>query len=169
MAMFKGFKPQGLQKIATRMGYAGSMENFDDYLKQNPDKEREMIVYRSKAQEMAKGGAVVKKMQEGGFVQPIDYFLPGTNPPLAPGETRMGEVNPAYTGGQTNVMQPISQQPTPTQTFTEDMDITDVAAQRMSAPGLPSGAQVVGQGVTQEAGQFIPTTQGQVTGAVAVP
>ncbi len=63
--MFKGFKPQGLQKIATRMGYAGSMEKFDDYLKQNPDKEREMIVYRSKAQEMAKGGSVVK-LQEGG-------------------------------------------------------------------------------------------------------
>ena len=62
--MFKGFKPQGLQKIATRMGYAGSMEKFDDYLKQNPDKEREMIVYRSKAQEMAKGGVV--KLQEGG-------------------------------------------------------------------------------------------------------
>ena len=54
MAMFKGFKPQGLQKIATRMGYAGSMENFDDYLKQNPDKEREMIVYRARAQEMAR-------------------------------------------------------------------------------------------------------------------
>ncbi len=63
--MFKGFKPQGLQKIATRMGYAGSMENFDDYLKQNPDKEREMIVYRSKAQEMARGGAVVR-MANGG-------------------------------------------------------------------------------------------------------
>ena len=67
MAMFKGFKPQGLQKIATRMGYAGSMENFDDYLKQNPDKEREMIVYRERAQEMAKGGAV-RKMQTGGVV-----------------------------------------------------------------------------------------------------
>ena len=66
MAMFKGFKPQGLQKIATRMGYAGRMENFDEYLKQNPDKEREMIVYRQRAEEMAKGGAVVKKMQEGG-------------------------------------------------------------------------------------------------------
>jgi hypothetical protein len=65
MAMFKGFKPQGLQKIATRMGYAGSMENFDDYLKQNPDKEREMLVYRERAQEMAKGG-VVRKMQVGG-------------------------------------------------------------------------------------------------------
>jgi hypothetical protein len=69
MAMFKGFKPQGLQKIATRMGYAGSMENFDDYLKQNPNKEREMIVYRNKAQEMARGGAVVK-MQVGGQAQP---------------------------------------------------------------------------------------------------
>ena len=67
MAMFKGFKPQGLQKIATRMGYAGSMEKFDDYLKQNPDKEREMIVYRERAQEMAKGGAV-RKMQTGGVV-----------------------------------------------------------------------------------------------------
>jgi hypothetical protein len=73
MAMFKGFKPQGLQKIATRMGYAGSMENFDDYIKQNPDKEREMIVYRSKAQEMAKGGVV--KLQTGGAptVYPFYY------------------------------------------------------------------------------------------------
>ena len=132
--MFKGFKPQGLQKIATRMGYAGSMENFDDYLKQNPDKEREMIVYRSKAQEMAKGGSVVK-MAEGGISTP----------------------------------QPLAQQPVPVQSFAEDANITDVAAQRMSAPALPSGAQVVGQGLQETAGQYIPTTQGQVTGAVAVP
>jgi hypothetical protein len=32
---------------------------------------------------------------------PIDYFLPGTNPP---GEY-MREVNPKYTDGTTNVMQ----------------------------------------------------------------
>ena len=62
--MFKGFKPQGLQKIASRMGYAGRMEEFDRYLEQNPDKQREMVVYQSKAQEMAKGGSVVK-MAEG--------------------------------------------------------------------------------------------------------
>jgi len=65
MAMFKGFKPQGLQKIASRMGYAGRMEEFDSYLQQNPDKQREMITYQEKAQEMARGGAV-RKMQEGG-------------------------------------------------------------------------------------------------------
>jgi len=64
MAMFKGFKPQGLQKIASRMGYAGRMEEFDSYLQQNPDKQREMIVYQNKAQEMARGGVV--KMQTGG-------------------------------------------------------------------------------------------------------
>ena len=63
--MFKGFKPQGLQKIATRMGYAGDMEKFDDYIKANPDKEREMIVYRSKAQQMARGGSV-RRFAEGG-------------------------------------------------------------------------------------------------------
>ena len=49
MAMFKGFKPQGLQKIASRMGYAGRMEEFDNYLEQNPEKQREMITYQAKA------------------------------------------------------------------------------------------------------------------------
>ena len=60
------------------MGYAGSMENFDDYLKQNPDKEREMIVYRARAQEMAKGGAV-RKMQTGGIIGkfPMGNTIPG--------------------------------------------------------------------------------------------
>ena len=65
MAMFTGFKPQGLQKIASKMGYAGQMDKFDQYLEQNPDKQREMIVYQGKAQEMAKGG-VVRKLAEGG-------------------------------------------------------------------------------------------------------
>ena len=131
--MFKGFKPQGLQKIATKMGYAGRMEEFDRYLEDNPDKQREMIVFQSKAQEMARGGVV--KMAEGGISNP----------------------------------QPLAQQPVPVQSFAEDADITDVAAQRMSAPALPSGAQVIGQGLQETAGQYIPTAQGQVSGAVAVP
>jgi hypothetical protein len=65
MAMFTGFKPQGLQKIASKMGYAGRMEEFDQYLQQNPDKQREMIVYQGKAQEMARGG-VVRRFAVGG-------------------------------------------------------------------------------------------------------
>lgn len=62
--MFKGFKPQGMQKIANKMGYQGAMENFDNYLEQNPDKQREMIVYQDAAKQMAKGGVV--KLQTGG-------------------------------------------------------------------------------------------------------
>ena len=62
--MFKGFKPQGMQKIANKMNYQGSMENFDNYLEQNPEKKREMIVYEEAAKQMAKGGIV--KLQAGG-------------------------------------------------------------------------------------------------------
>ena len=73
--MFKGFKPQGLQKIAGRLGYTGSMENFDNYLEQNPEKKRQMIVYEEAAKQMARGGVV--KMQEGGTpTQSTPSFTP---------------------------------------------------------------------------------------------
>ena len=65
MAMFKGFKPQGLQKIANRMGYTGSLEGFDSYLQQNPDKQNMMNMYNQRAVQMAQGGAV-RRMREGG-------------------------------------------------------------------------------------------------------
>ena len=132
MARFKGFKPQGLQKIATRMGYAGSMENFDDYLKQNPDKEREMIVYRTRAQEMAKGGSVVK-LQTGGLP---DF---GINPPSTP----------------TPQAQPrqLTQANVPTESdFTADDTIGSVSAKMMETPTLPEGGVTipVGTQVTEQ-------------------
>jgi len=65
MAMFKGFKPQGLQKIANSMGYTGSLEGFSSYLQQNPDKQNMMNMYNQRAMQMAQGGAV-RKMQTGG-------------------------------------------------------------------------------------------------------
>jgi len=63
MAMFKGFKPQGMQKIANKLGYRGSLEDFDNFLDQNPEKKRQMISFEEKAQEMAKGGVI--KAQTG--------------------------------------------------------------------------------------------------------
>jgi hypothetical protein len=65
MAMFKGFKPQGLQKIANSMGYTGSLEGFDSYLQQNPDKQNMMNMYNQRAVQMAQGGAV-RRMAVGG-------------------------------------------------------------------------------------------------------
>ena len=56
--MFTGFKPSGMQKIANRLGYKGDMVNFDNYLEQNPDKKRQMVVYEESARKMAEGGMV---------------------------------------------------------------------------------------------------------------
>ena len=85
--MFTGFKPSGMEKIANRLGYSGEMTNFDDYLEQNPDKKRQMIVFQDAARKMAEGGYV--KMQEGGLnlgPQVVVYGSDGTaygNPQIA--------------------------------------------------------------------------------------
>jgi hypothetical protein len=167
MAMFTGFKPSGMQKIANRLGYKGDMVNFDNYLEQNPDKKRQMVVYEESARKMAEGGYLL-----GGLAGPL-----GTPERLAGMGfgTQVGTLGEGFpqqgteefnriTGGGGLPTQPVPQQNIPTTS-----DITDVAAQRLSAPALPQGTQIQGVGVTQEAGQFIPTNQGQVAGAVAVP
>ena len=75
MAIFTGFKPTGLQKIANKLGYEGSLDNFENYLEQNPEKKRQMIVYEESAKQMARGGVV--KMQEGGVpTQSTPSFTP---------------------------------------------------------------------------------------------
>jgi hypothetical protein len=143
MAMFKGFKPQGLQKIATRMGYAGSMENFDDYLKQNPDKEREMIVYRSKAQEMAKGGAV-RKFQQGGF----NPFQVGPQVVVyGPDGTQYGNPQQAEAAGVTNY----------TMTQPSQMEQFPIAEARVGGNVIPAGE--TDQTVALQSRQQQPVTQ----------
>ena len=145
--MFKGFKPQGLQKIATRMGYAGRMENFDEYLKQNPDKEREMIVYRQRAEEMAKGGAVVKKMQVGGTPT---QSTPSTTPIQQAYVPTLGESEgqvPAYG------------------TDDEPRKIGDVATTLAQTGAIPVGAVTQPQLTPVMQEQIIAPTTGQLTPA----
>ena len=43
MARFVGFKPEGMRKIASKMGYQGSMDDFDNYLQQNPEKKKRKL------------------------------------------------------------------------------------------------------------------------------
>ena len=74
MAIFRGFKPQAMQKIAGRLGYKGSMEEFDNFLEQNPEKKRQMIVFEEAAKQMARGGVV--KAQQGQFIGPIEAGPP---------------------------------------------------------------------------------------------
>tara|TARA_R100001594_G_scaffold54422_1_gene87955 strand:+ start:1358 stop:3277 length:1920 start_codon:yes stop_codon:yes gene_type:complete len=93
VAIFTGFKPTGLQKIANRLGYAGSLDNFENYLEQNPEKKRQMIVYEDTAKQMAKGG-VVKKMQTGGTParQLPQSVVPAGSTGYTP-ETTIGQVS----------------------------------------------------------------------------
>ena len=105
--MFKGFKPQGMQKIASRMGYAGRMEEFDSYLQQNPDKQREMLVFQEKAQEMARGGSVVR-MANGGT--PLYGTVGTSSAPImsSPGFDPRYEGRDSSAYGQQNQLLPIN-------------------------------------------------------------
>jgi len=99
MAMFKGFKPEGLQKIANSMGYTGSLEGFSSYLQQNPDKQNMMNMYNQRAVQMAQGGAV-RKMQQGGF----NPFQAGTQAVVyGPDGTQYGNSMIAERAGVTDV------------------------------------------------------------------
>ena len=96
MAMFRGFKPQGLQKIANRLGYSGAMADFDNFLEQNPEKKRQMIVYENAAKQMARGGVV--KMQTGGApTQSTPSFTPAGQAYVTTLGEGQGQVD-AYSG-----------------------------------------------------------------------
>jgi hypothetical protein len=88
MAMFKAFKPSGMEKIARSMGYQGNMQGFQDYISQDPMRQQQMQNYTNQAMQMAKGG-VVKKYKKGGNVTTpeigtftVDQMY---NPELSPG------------------------------------------------------------------------------------
>jgi hypothetical protein len=170
MAMFKAFKPSGMEKIARAMGYSGNMQGFQDYLAQDPMRQQQMQTYQQQAMQMARGGMARKKYQAGGYVPLPQAYVPqqqfqqvekpkmDTNQFLADGTTP----NPNY-------MKPITDAQGNVQTEMTAPTIADVSAQMMQQPGLPTGAAVVAQGIETEQAQMIPTTTGQVSGAVAVP
>ena len=68
MAMFKAFKPEAMNKIAKVMGYSGDMNQFQQYIEQDPMRQQQMQRYTNAAMQMAKGGYARKKYQEGGAV-----------------------------------------------------------------------------------------------------
>jgi len=156
MAIFTGFKPTGLQKIANRLGYEGSLDNFENYLDQNPEKKRQMIVYEESARQMAKGGVV--KMQEGGFPrQGTEEFNRITGGGGFPANQPKSQPDPRV----------LTQQYIPQQNIPEGSTIGDVASQQMTTPALPTGATTVPVGTQLTADQDV--SGGQVTGTVAVP
>ena len=152
MARFAGFKPEGMRKIATKMGYQGSMDDFDNYLQQNPEKKRQMIVYESMARQMAKGGVV--NMQTGGLpnFKIDDPYLPS---------------QPKSQADQRQL--PQADVPSPPTQYTPDTGIGDVFTDRAQNPALPQGGVTipVGTQITQD--QLLGGDLGQLSGRVGVP
>lgn len=146
MAMFKGFKPQGLQKIANSMGYTGSLEGFDSYLQQNPDKQNMMNMYNQRAMQMARGGAV-RKMQVGGTPT---QSTPSTTPIQQAYVPTLGESEgqvPAYG------------------TDDEPRKIGEVATTLAQTGAIPVGAVTQPQLTPVMQEQMIAPTTGQLTPA----
>ena len=80
MAMFKAFKPSGMEKIARSMGYQGGMDGFQNYLAQDPMRQQQMSNFQNKAMQMAKGGVV--KMNTGGTI--TDFSVSQAKDPAVP-------------------------------------------------------------------------------------
>ena len=97
MAMFKGFKPQAMNKIAGAMGYQGDMNQFQQYVDQDPARQQQMNMYTNAARMMAAGG-YVPRFNTGGVANNIgsspgnlggitkvpEVRVPETNPPVGP-------------------------------------------------------------------------------------
>jgi len=141
MAMFKAFKPSGMEKIARSMGYQGGMDKFQDFLATNPARQQQMDMYTNKAMQMAKGG-VVKKMQTGGLANPI---LPGPVGPLA---------NPTDTTT------------TPT---TPPKNIQDYSVQQALDASVPAGGVTQAVLTPTDSSQEVAQGTGTLTGSVQVP
>ena len=165
MAMFRGFKPQGLQKIANRLGYQGSLDNFDNYLEQNPEKKRQMIVFEDAAKQMARGGVV--RMQEGGNIlagRPPGFQDRGGSGPEPDPRLRsvVEQFNPLSQSYVPTLGETQGQIPAYGQTGGEPQDIGQVSATLAQTGAIPVGAVTQPQLTLQQPGQFIDPREGQL-------
>ena len=159
MAMFTGFKPTGLQKIANKLGYQGSLDNFENYLEQNPEKKRQMIVFEDAAKQMARGGVV--KMQEGGMPgQGFPSIPPGIPTPRE--QVGQQQFNPLTQSYVPTLGEAQGQIPAYGQTGGEPQDIGQVSATLAQTGAIPVGAVTQPQLTLQQPRQFIDPREGQL-------
>jgi len=185
MAMFKAFKPSGMEKIARSMGYQGNMQGFQDYISQDPMRQQQMQNYTNQAMQMARGG-VARKMQAGGIVtnpnskfygqpapppsnikqMPLAVFQPpATNQTTA---SSTGTTQQPVTTGYTGITgTPIATPPAPS--TTGQPGVTDFTVQQMYAPGVPVGGETIATGIGYDPSQDIAAGTGALTGTVATP
>ncbi len=141
MMQFKAFKPQAMNKIAQAMGYQGDMNQFQQYIEQDPARQQQMNMYTNAAQKMAQGG-MVQKFANGGSAAPNNSNFIGV---------------PNAGAGMTYAKAKKSQ------------SIGDTTVQRMYNPAVPVGGVTVAAPTITDPSQDVAQGTGALTGQVAVP
>jgi len=187
---FKAFKPQAMNKIAQAMGYQGDMNQFQQYIEQDPARQQQMNMYTNAAQKMAQGG-MVQKFAPGGLtlgaaVMP-KFYNPQTgqtylNQQAAPNPSVLQPYNlqtgPGAGGNMTAIQLQqaaagqtgTSPKQTPASASgTTNPSIGDTTVQRMYDPAVPVGGVTIAAPTATDASQEVTQGTGTLTGQVAVP
>ena len=165
MAMFRAFKPEGLNKIAKAMGYQGDMKEFGTFLEENPDKQEQMQRYTNTAMRMAQGGLA---FQQGGTPPRLELTTPASPRPVIQGQT--GMINMPVTGrpvAPTGAVYRPQQSQVPTQQQPQGT-LKGESIQRMYNPGLPAGGVTMASLTPAGPAQDIQTGTGELTSQVRV-
>ncbi len=140
--MFKAFKPEAMNKIANAMGYQGDMNQFQQYVEQDPARQQQMNMYTNAARKMAAGG-MVKKMAVGGTT---------TNPSGTQAAT------PTVTKPTKAVKNKKGKITTP--------GIAQYSVEQMYTPGVPVGGTTIAAETQVDAEQDVAEGTGELTDEV---
>lgn len=180
MAMFKGFKPQAMNKIAGAMGYQGDMNQFQQYVDQDPARQQQMNMYTNAARKMAAGG-YVRQFNTGGVADDKkEEEQPVSNRGTVSNVGSTQAATPVYTGAS-----PAQYNVTPATYYQEGDELPEgvnvgdektaeiknqvpgvaqFSVEQMYQPGLPIGGTTISKATKTEDAQNIAAGTGTLTG-----
>jgi hypothetical protein len=187
MAMFKAFKPAAMNKIAQAMGYQGDMNQFQQFIEGDPQRQQQMNMYTNAAQTMAKGGYARKKFAVGGTTtnpagtQAATPTVTGPSYNTTPNPYVQTDPTPnairtavmpqagnifAYQPDGTRVEVPTNYNFGPT---TTPKNIGEFSVEQMYTPGVPVGGTTIAAQTQYDPSQDLAAGTGALTGTVATP
>ena len=153
MAIFKGFKPEAMNKIAKAMGYQGNMNEFQSFLEEDPQRQEQMNKFTRAAIKMATGGVVATGTGQPGGQQAV--------PTVTTPTTSQTTQTPVLDASGNPVLDPQGNPVTQTATTP---GIAAFTTEQIYDPGLPVGGAAIAKGIDFDPNQQIATGTGQLTG-----
>jgi len=169
MAMFKGFKPQAMNKIAGAMGYQGDMNQFQQYVDQDPARQQQMNMYTNAARKMAEGG-MVKKMAVGGTTTNPAGTQAGTPTVTGASPAQYNVIPATYYQEGDELPEGVNVGDEKTAEIKNQVPgVAQFSVEQMYQPGVPIGGTTIAAGIQQDPSQRIAPGTGSLTGSVNVP